>query len=1460
MNWRRWVLHTGLFISLALLLTGAAQERLWLYGSGSYAPGEEVRLEYYGSSPRPMSLTLYRVGNPETLLTWGGPQHFQGTSELALSQIRTLTVAPQGASWGTINLGRLASGVYFAQLEGDSAKGATLMLVTDLSLVVKSDQDTVLTYTAQSSSGEPRRSLVYLLQGENLHAEGLADDEGLTRFSTTTNRDELVVAAKYGDAWAFSSSYWQRWGLERHKLYLHTDRPVYRPGHTVHYKGTARSPGGLEPLAGENVQLIIRDADNTEIQRQELTTDAYGSFHGEVHVRRHAPLGSYLIEANLRGERYYHDFLVEEYQKPEYRVSVTPDTPVAVQGDTARVVIAAEYLFGGPVAGGTVNYAVLQQPYYRFRYRSSFGFYEDFDYSYSYGGAMTLRGEGVLDEAGELVLEFPLGHDPEDYRLLVQAGVSDAARREIDASGSLLVYRAGVVLDVRTERYAVEVGDEVTVNVRAEDLGGNPVSVPFTLASERYYWLRGEGSQRSAGPSVSGQTDADGNATVTLSFNQQGSYTLQLSAADEAGRITSAQRSLWVSDDSPWFWAFDGLSIRADKEEYALGDRARFVIQSPVQDGYALITREGQRLASYELVPFAGSVLTYELDITEAMTPNSYLSVVIVGNNRTYFETVGFRVPPVNQFLNVEMSSDSDRYQPGNEGHFRVRVSDVNGRGVQAQLSLGLVDEAIYLVRPERTPDIRGFFYALQENVVGTQLSSWYYFGQAEPLPAPMAARDAMDEAIFAQAKAGFAEAEVREDFRDTILWLPTIETDANGLADVEVTFPDNLTEWRLTARGITLAGEVGQNTYSVTTTLPVIARLASPRYLVRGDEASLRVIAQSNLEEAHTGRLELLSEGLTTLAGDPQELLLSAGGQASSDFRVQAERAGTAHLTASALTPVFSDAMRVPLPVLPHGVREEIGWAGSGDSRWRFEVPASADPNFTEGTLYLTPSLAAAVSPALAYLAGFPYGCTEQTMSRFLPSVLAAQAGDLAQLPEAVAAELDEMVEAGLRRIYDFQHDSGGWGFWQHDASSPFISAYVVVGLLEAQQAGYPVRERVLEWALGYLERVVRNETQAGHRLVDADGKAYAYYALARAGRDVEGLAGLVGAADMSPYGLALSVLAFHQVGRDVEANVYLDALIERVNERAQVAYWDTGAPRFFWNDDRVETTAYALEALARLRPDEPLIAKVVNWLLLERQGARWVSTKDTAAVVKAALVLAEVSGEAEAEYQVDVTLNGQLVASLARRAQSHQSIDIPLTDLRAGSNQLELNVSGSGALYASAEVSYVAEQEFLEPDAQGITISRSYETLVPSIDEETGQYGYDRIPLNAAHRVGDYVLVTVTLTPDEAQRYVLVNEPVPAGYRVIENDQAFRVAGVETPHGWDYFGWNYWYDGRDIRDERVDYYFTYLQGEVSFTYILRAETPGVYTALPTQAWLMYEPDVKGLGARTVLAIVDDD
>ena len=184
-------------------------------------------------------------------------------------------------------------------------------------------------------------------------------------------------------------------------------------------------------------------------------------------------------------------------------------------------------------------------------------------------------------------------------------------------------------------------------------------------------------------------------------------------------------------------------------------------------------------------------------------------------------------------------------------------------------------------------------------------------------------------------------------------------------------------------------------------------------------------------------------------------------------------------------------------LPILPFGVQQNANgagviYSGTGQNQWAFSYPATSDPGSRALTVTVAPSVAGTVFDALDYLTSYPWGCTEQTMSSFLPDLIVAQAVDKLHIKSPIDRKtLNDEVSAGLERLYSYQHDDGGWGWWQDDPSLVFMTAYVVSGLGQAKQAGFTIDDDRLNNARNWLI-----STLAAHPDMIPDLRFYTVYA----------------------------------------------------------------------------------------------------------------------------------------------------------------------------------------------------------------------------------------------------------------------------------------------------------------------------------------------------------------------------
>ncbi|MSR63124.1 MAG: alpha-2-macroglobulin [Planctomycetes bacterium] len=685
----------------------------------------------------------------------------------------------------------------------------------------------------------------------------------------------------------------------------------------------------------------------------------------------------------------------------------------------------------------------------------------------------------------------------------------------------------------------------------------------------------------------------------------------------------------------------------------------------------------------------------------------------------------------------------------------------------------------------------------------------------------------------------------VRSDFRATALWLPDVTTDKNGRATARLKFPDSPTRWKATARACDVATRVGEGSTTVKTRLPLVARLQSPRFLVVGDEATLSGNLNNNTAAPLTVDAALTVEGLELLGclidgklvkGNPPALTIPANGQVRVDWRVSARANGTAKLKLAALGQEYGDALERELPVYEHGIEAYIDLAGKLDEgalALTLLLPKERRPGSTQLEVTLAPSLAVTMLDALPYLVDYPYGCVEQTLSRFLPAVIVAKtlkdSGlsvedamtrvfggvelDSAQKThpkgKQALAQLDAMTKAGLERLYDFQHSDGGWAWWKDGDSNHFMTAYVLWGLALARDAGIEVQSGVLENAARFLAaELVEAEREP-------DLQAWMLHALSAFGGagttsdakkfQATAFANLWERRDaLNAYGRALLCLAAHAMGRAEDARVLAEnlrngALIDRSPDTSIVqvgthqpytiptAHWGQDGVFYRWSEGGVEATAFALRALVAVNPKDELVTPVMNWLVKNRRGAQWSNTRDTAITVLALDEYLRQSRELGSAVEYELAVNGTRVAT--QRLEQAQLLSAPGTFvvdpalLRDGANEIRVTKkSGAGPLYFAARAHFFSLEEPLVARGNELFVRRDLYRLAARKTLLAGTV-YERVPLLDGESVtsGERVEVVLTIEAKNELEYLVFEDLKPAGLEAVQVKSGEPIAAQE-------------------------------------------------------------------------------
>jgi uncharacterized protein YfaS (alpha-2-macroglobulin family) len=555
---------------------------------------------------------------------------------------------------------------------------------------------------------------------------------------------------------------------------------------------------------------------------------------------------------------------------------------------------------------------------------------------------------------------------------------------------------------------------------------------------------------------------------------------------------------------------------------------------------------------------------------------------------------------------------------------------------------------------------------------------------------------------------------------------------------------------------------------------------------------------------------------------------------------------------------------------------------------------------------------MATTMLDALPYLIDYPYGCTEQTMSRFLPAVITAKTlRDLGLKPEtamhkifggieqgSAAAthpkgqrdlkELDRMTKEGLQRLYDFQHGDGGWGWWKDGESDHFMTAYVIWGMTLAQQAGIYIKTDALHRALDYLDKeLVEKETSY-------DAQAWMLHALAvnhgtakraEVGKfQATAFTNLWNNRDkLNAYTRALLALAAHNYGyreqaktliANLENGVKIDARPDTsiVQQGAQssdpsvmgTAHWGEDGIYWRWSDGGVEATAFALRALLAIDPQNKLVEPVTNWLIKNRRGAQWSNTRDTAIVVLTLNDFLRVSGEVQPAVGYELLVNGspvvtkQITADEALSAPSKFAISREL--IRDGENEITIvRKNGSGPLYFSAQAEFFSLEEPLKPAGNEIFVRRQYFKLV---NHPTLLKGFvsERVPLKDGESVksGDRIEVVLTVEAKNHYEYLLFEDLKPAGLEAVALRSGSGLNIRELKSGGGFTGRTRWVY-QELRDRKVALFIDKLpEGVWQMSYEMRAEVPGAFHALPVLGHAMYVPEIRTNGSESHMRVVD--
>lgn len=1401
-----------------------------------------------------------------------------------------------------------------------------------------------------------------------------------------------------------------------------SDRPLYKPGDTVHLKFFLRNlgyvPANESKYANKSGVLKLFNGRGEEVMKLEgIKTDALGAAEAEIIIPKDATLGrwqaSFMVDSSLTATVILR---VEEYRKPEYEVTVeAPSEPVKL-GEKFTATVKAKYFHGSPVRNANVEITVKRSslsekwfPQNRWDWlygRGSwwYGYEATWHPGWRNWGCIPPHPpwwQGSRWTPDELVLKrnLPIGedgtaqveidtarakelHGDMDATYSIEARVVDASRREERGSGSVIAARKPFEVVVWTDRGHGKAGEKIEATIAASTLAGKPVSAAKGTLTV-FQISRGDGGrvEEKQVQSFPIETDAQGEVKQRFAIPETGQYRIAASLVWKNGDPSEGAALLNIyGEKSAAEWTFGPLELVPDKLTYAPGETMKLRVNSDFAKAHVwlflhIATGSGREARRVQL---DGKSLEVDVPLDLRDMPNMFLEAITVHGGKVHTTTRQVLLPPVSKLIDVTLEPAKPRVKPQEKSSLRVTLRDSEGKPVQGKAVVTIYDKSLEAITGgSNVPPIHENFWSwkntyypqgvidsfplsggnfLKKGSVGMSVFGRSPFegdafggmrgdtrlggrsprmrseaamdGFSAPKSAPMAAMApaALSEPMEQEAggSGNSTPILVRKDFADLLKWSGEVTTDAEGHAEIPLEFPDNLTTWKARVWVLGKGTHVGEGSAEIITSKELLIRLQAPRFLVERDESLFSAIVQNDHDAPKTVKVSLELDGKTLAAIDsaPQTVEIAARSEARVEWRVKALTEGEATFRMRADSGDDGDAVERKLPVRVHGMSRQDAWSrvvetGTDSAKIEISVPEERRPDESKLTVKFSPTIAGAVVDAIPYLADYPHGCTEQTLNRFVPAVIAqkmlksmdinlaevrakrtnlnpqelgtseeraAQWKQWQRNPVFDEAEISSMVGVGVAKLTAMQNSDGGWGWFSGygEISYPHTTAVVVHGLITAKANGAKIPERVLDlgvsWLVSHerkqvaaLQQFVKNEAlrkankkvkspELAEKSTADSMDAFTRLVIGESGRDSQGMLDFLyrDRIDLPLYAKCLLGLELHRKNdakRRDEVIKMVMQFLKRDSEN-QTAYLDLQNQSYWWNwyGSEVEAHAWFLKLLAATQPKNADTRGLAKYLVNNRKNSTfWQSTRDTAFAIEAIADYFTASGEATPKMEVEVLMDGKSLKKVSIDRENLFSFDGTVTlsgaEVTTGKHQLEIKRSGEGTVYANAYLEVFTLEEKLRAAGLEVKVTRTINRLIPqekTADTVNSKGGvakqqvqrFKRVPLVDGAKLlsGERIEVELVLESKNDYEYLLFSDAKAAGFEAVEALSGYISGG----NGFSTY--------MEPRDRTVDFFIRTLpRGTHTLRYELRAESPGIYKALPAIATAMYAPELRG-------------
>ena len=540
-----------------------------------------------------------------------------------------------------------------------------------------------------------------------------------------TSGDDVAFLVDDAAWWSDTTGWIKQARTDSLRWYVTDDRQMYRPGEEVHLKGWLRRVGEYEGgdiagLAGlvNNITYKVIGPQGNELTTGKAKVNAAGGWDTTFKLPDTPNLGYAYITFEAKGRgivgSHYHGFQIQEFRRPEYEVTAEVSQGPHLVGGSADITATASYYAGGGLQGAPVNwYLTANQTTYTPPNRDEYVFgtwvpwwgwrswWDDTPYvepkSWSHTATTDALGQHVLH------LDFVSVNPATPMSVVAYGTVSDVNRQAWAATTSVLVHPSTAYIGLKAKKPFVEKGQSIELDGLVVDLDGKMApNLAYEVKAVRLEWEfeKGKYITKEVDEQTCGGTSTADPFACEFVPSEGGQYQITAVTADAKGRRNQTEMTIWVAGgDVPPSRDLtqEQINLIPDAKEYADGDTAEILVQSPFYPAQGLMTVRRSGIVTTERFEMTGPTTTLKVPIKDAYVPNVYVQVDLVGKAPRLGDDgkpkkdlperpayglglINLPVPAKQRTLTVEVKPQSDKVTPGEKTAFDVLVKDAAGR------------------------------------------------------------------------------------------------------------------------------------------------------------------------------------------------------------------------------------------------------------------------------------------------------------------------------------------------------------------------------------------------------------------------------------------------------------------------------------------------------------------------------------------------------------------------------------------------------------------------------------------------------------------------------------------------------------------------------------------------------------------------------------------------------------